>query len=325
MKFRIAEAVIGGKSIEIDEVRYKSLRTSIHQLRALFEIEMLFSVIANSFRDFEEFLIQVSLDEAMDLVFLERRHGDLLAKCNLRLIAFLNSVRAYHDQRPHFLSSDIFSDMILQDSRNIFSKLYDENFEYRLMEGLRNYSQHKRPPIELILLDRKSEYRETKDFEGPWRLRHTTEVKLLTEKLSDGHGDIKQRLRDELRNLSVRNLEARFLVRRYMALVFRGHQRIRELTSKDYDAAKAVIEEAESDFVDYTGKRGRRVYLNLLAAETKEKDGLVLGSEFIKDCDYSRNRYMPLGAADTIYVSSQLIRGGKDSWPGDDWKVWIAD
>ncbi len=324
MKFRIAEIIIGGKSLEIDEARFMSVRASIHKLRALFEFEMLFSVIALSFREFEEFLIQTSLDEAIDYQFLERRLGELQSKCNLRLIAFLNSVRAYHDQRPHFVSPDVFSDPISRRSEEVFSRLYDAHFEYRLMEGIRNYSQHKRPPIEIITIGKKSEYLQN-NYEGQRRLRHTTEALLSTEKLSDKHAGIKPKLREELRKLSVESLDARFLVRRYMALVFKGHQKIRELTAEDYDSARAVIEGVESDFKDYTGKRSTRVLLTLLSPEVEVKEGLYLGVEYLSEYDDSRRRYMPLGQADTIYVSSQLTKGGRNSWPIDDQEVWIAD
>lgn len=155
-KFRLFEYSNNGASIDIDEQEFQRLKTWHKNVVALTEVELLFSAVARTAFEFERFLLTSALEKVFERESFDTLSGakfhfnELTSAANIHLLTFLSAVRAYHDQRSSILSSSCFPREVVVEISKVFSAAFDESFDYRLMEALRNYAQHNRLPISAV-------------------------------------------------------------------------------------------------------------------------------------------------------------------------------
>jgi len=145
MKFKITILAIGNHPVsEISQNEFQQLKSAKKCLSSALAIEEKYELFLSNYIELEKEVLGITVDSML------RRNGEYSdffntrLNCNRRLINLLTATRLYIDQ-IHRHIRDCISDVENAESyaKQIFSKQYDACFEYRFMEALRNYSQHR--------------------------------------------------------------------------------------------------------------------------------------------------------------------------------------
>jgi len=149
MKYILRKVVLGKvPEIEITTEEYDDLKIAKNILLNALAIEETYEIIIRSYIDFERQMLDTII------IHMVRRGWDYMALfeerlgLNIRLLNLLTACRLYVDQLPQNVRECIpnvcNSEEIVKE---YFSKEYDRNKEYRFMEALRNYAQHRGIPV----------------------------------------------------------------------------------------------------------------------------------------------------------------------------------
>ncbi|WP_442960864.1 hypothetical protein [Pseudoalteromonas sp. SWYJZ98] len=142
LKYRLTINAAGRSPVlEIDEEKFNSIVTALNQLSAAMAIEEKYELLIGNYLDLEKEVLNVT---AEDILYSSSEYSgffDIRLACNKRIVNLLTSTKLYIDQIQQHTK------ICVPDSSSkvkaFFSKEYDENFEYRFMEALRNYVQHR--------------------------------------------------------------------------------------------------------------------------------------------------------------------------------------
>ena len=142
MKYMITTIVAGSPGfIEIDEAEYKRIKTAITNLFELLFFEEKLDLVTENFQEYEAELLLIA---SREMVFHDSDYFSMSKERNTvsrRIVNLLSACRMYLDQSVHHLNN-IYgenSDKSVFLRKEITSQ-YDDNFGYRAMEALRNYT-----------------------------------------------------------------------------------------------------------------------------------------------------------------------------------------
>jgi hypothetical protein len=132
--------------LPIAEEQYQTLRTRLDELVHICEVEEKYAAVIENYFEFELDLLQEALRAMVfkDLDDVELQAPKFLA--SRRLINLLTSARLYLDTLPQHAAC-ILTEERLEKIKNAPSVAYDSSLAYRVMEALRNYSQHEALPV----------------------------------------------------------------------------------------------------------------------------------------------------------------------------------
>lgn len=155
MKYGITRSVLSCNNfIEILQADYEQTQKAKQNLVEVLDIEEKYNFIIENYKEFEQELLNIGVDQ---MLFFEHDWSSFIGKIHLinrRLINLLTACRLYLDQTQHALSQ-IFTDKSqLENFRKSTNEEFDNNLGYRLLEKLRNYTQHKSLPIYKLNLNR---------------------------------------------------------------------------------------------------------------------------------------------------------------------------
>jgi len=107
------------------------------------EIEEKYDLMISNYLEFEkELLVQV----AEQVILSKNSYDDFYAirtVLNRRIVNLLTSTKLYYDQMERKIRlCDFNEDSFAKQTLSYFSREYDNHFDYRFMESLRNYVQH---------------------------------------------------------------------------------------------------------------------------------------------------------------------------------------
>ena len=132
--------------IEITEGEYQALAADIKTLVEVCDAEEKFNAFIDNYFELERGLLEESLRA---MVYQNHSADDLLSPKNTikrRIINMLTSVKLYLDSYPQH-ANRLLAGGALEDLKRAPSRAYDSSLAYRVMEALRNYSQHEAFPI----------------------------------------------------------------------------------------------------------------------------------------------------------------------------------
>jgi hypothetical protein len=156
-----------------------------------------------------------------------------------RIVNLLSACRMYLDQCAHHINNIYGKN---SDNANLLKQekasQYDQYFGYRVMEALRNYTQHRGYPIHSMSFSR-----EWLDFhnEGNSRLLYTVIPLISVSELVDD-GGFKQTVLNEM--LSIKNkdgIDIRPLIREYIEGIGKIHEKVRESIRPDVEKWESVV------------------------------------------------------------------------------------
>lgn len=149
MKYILRELVLGEvPEIEITAEEYAALKKARNILLNALAIEEKYEIVIRNYIDFERQLLDTTI---IHMVRMNHAYTDFFEErlgLNIRLLNLLTACRLYVDQLSQNVQECIPN---VSDAKEIvkhfFSKEYDRNKEYRFMEALRNYAQHRGIPV----------------------------------------------------------------------------------------------------------------------------------------------------------------------------------
>lgn len=245
---------------EITEERFERIKAAKTFLSEALSIEEKFEILLSNYLELEKEIVSQASEQ---MVRIPQGHEDFFEsriQFNRKLVNLLTTSRLYVDH-VHQHAGSILGKERKSEIEVLFNEKYDENFEYRFMEALRNYVQHSGFPIHRVTSGGR-----TKEIEGERTLVFSME--LYSEKkflLRDGK--FKATVLEECPD----SVDLKTTCRVYVECLSQIHASIRVLTRDAIDKARADI---ESDFLGYQELFGKKP-LGLAAIE-QDDDGNCL-------------------------------------------------
>jgi hypothetical protein len=146
----------GGSKFGVD-ISAEEFHTTIRAIEALIhcvEIEEKFNLIIENYAEIERRIFNQSLSSLIGAQFDDLSAQDFRTDVGRILLNFLASVRLYQDSIQRHINgivpgiSDVWSHLGAQMSHE-----FDTNQHYRIMEGLRNYAQHRALSVHGYMID----------------------------------------------------------------------------------------------------------------------------------------------------------------------------
>lgn len=243
--------------IELNEDIFEAINNSVSTLTAYFSIEESFDILLENYLHFEKHLLCVSVNNITNSNEFEN-NGELRREINRNIINLLSTCRRYLD-----LTSKILS-LISPEVRDLFekerSKEYDNNFSYRILEALRNHTQHAGFPIHYFSVIRHKEIQ----IDGSNLFSISTIPFIEREKLSIENKDFKKSVLSEM---TEDKYDIRKLSREYISALSRIQNKVRENIKNKISECDGIIHAAEEE---YSSKFGNFFPAVLLAAKVDE-------------------------------------------------------
>lgn len=152
MRYLLRKAVINPvPEVEITAQEFTVLKAARGVLSNAFAIEEKYEIVISNFLELEKQLLDVAATNAVRDTNTYAEFFETRSLLNIRLVNLLTSTRLYLDQLPQHID-----DCHLQDTKAISlvkarcSEEYDKHFEFRFMEALRNYVQHRGIPVHFV-------------------------------------------------------------------------------------------------------------------------------------------------------------------------------
>jgi len=235
-----------GKRVPIDEARYQSLIEAKGNYSRATRVEENFDVVMENFFELEEALFHVAMS---NLVFGSHSRKEFDTARNLidrRLTNLFSSTRLYKDallfHSLKFLGKgDAYSQL-----KAAITERSPETIPFRIVETVRNYSQHQALPLSSITMGSKWHSSPERQKE---RATYSVTPKINAAKISkhrDLHPDVRQAMLD-----SGDKVEVMPLVRQNVERWGRINAQFRELSKTRLDFSETIIrkaiEETEGD------------------------------------------------------------------------------
>lgn len=140
MKYLVTILTTGNNpELVINESKFEQLKQAKECLSEILSFEEKYELLLSNYMELEKECLLIS---AQKMVYEDNEYMnffDIKLLFNQRIVNLLTTSRLYIDQ----LSQHIKACNLDIDIKSFFSYEYDNNFEYRFMEALRNYVQHR--------------------------------------------------------------------------------------------------------------------------------------------------------------------------------------
>lgn len=155
MEYYLRKAVLGPvPEIEISIEEFNDLNIARRVLSNAFEIEQKYEVVISNFLELEKELLNIAAANTIRMLQTYSEFFETISVLNTRLVNLLTATRLYFDQLPnHLRNCDTNHNDFINNFKLKCSVEYDNHFEYRFMEALRNHVQHHGMPIHHIKQD----------------------------------------------------------------------------------------------------------------------------------------------------------------------------
>ncbi|MFG1496185.1 hypothetical protein ABMA57_06070 [Saccharospirillum sp. HFRX-1] len=135
--------------ITIDAERYSDLVNSKNCLLEAIQLEEKMRCLLENYKEYESYLLRSALTNLIGEVRDFHDFQNKRSEVNRHIFNFMATARAYLDHGDHHIKKllGVGNDAFFSKEK---SKQYDASFAYRVMEALRNYTQHRGFPIHMI-------------------------------------------------------------------------------------------------------------------------------------------------------------------------------
>lgn len=321
----LMEGYIGGTVIEIEENRFNEILHAKNVIEPIWDVEDTFSLLANAFLEFEEFLLSTGMryfyqrDMQRDI---DHFFDDATQKVNLKLISVLTASRVYEEQMHRRMSA--LSKLVgtVFDLSGSFSSVFDDSLEYRVMYALRNHALHNQLPLSGITFSN-SNLSSTGDIrdDAPTRHRVTVDPRISVEEFCNSD-KVKAPTRKEVDGLGCEYLDLKFFARGFVSCLARCHADFRAATEPVLGESLRTLQFANNDLQIANGDEPRH------ASIVRRIDGRKVEDHYIDYSKISRIRdvrkyWTGLQWLQRAYVSSE-VRQAKGTYPNQHEEIWIA-
>lgn len=240
MKYILRLLVLGGvPEIEIDESEFCALLAAQSTLRAVLSVEELYEFVVANYLAVESQLINTSVTDTVRATLTYSEIFSVRSALNLSVVNLLTSTRMYLDQLPKNIADSLPS---IPDAANLIrlkaSNEYDQYFEYRFMEAMRNHVQHCGTPIHHF-----TQGRGWTSFDDNGELEFTIDI-LAQRSVLQGDEKFKKIILAEMPD----SMSLKAAIRRYVESLSAIHEAGRNLTGEAATYARRKVEEARTRY-----------------------------------------------------------------------------
>lgn len=231
--------------LDISKTRYNKIKQSKLILDNSISIEEKYEILLLNYMEFEKEILNLT---TTDMIRPLSNYGDFYDArliFNRLVVNLLTSIKLYYDQLWRHIRACLPSDKDAKsDTAKLFNEQYDLNPEYRFMEELRNYVQHRELAVHRTV------------FGGKWikedgnsKLEHSAEISALREYLSE---DIK--FKKKVLNEFGDVIDLKATTRKYVESISEIHESARAMIKSNVDNARKEFEKAISDYMELYSK-----------------------------------------------------------------------
>ncbi|SFV02053.1 hypothetical protein SAMN02799631_03890 [Methylobacterium sp. 174MFSha1.1] len=249
MRYALFQLILDeNPELVIDKDRYEAILIARENLTNLTAIEEKYDLLLENQLDFEREIAHVA---ARDMIFSDRSYdyfwniGNLL---NRRIINVLTSCRTYLDHTDHHIC-DIFGKCSDEQKSYKFFRnvIYDNNPEYRIIEALRNYVQHRGFPIHKWSIgSSKVAISDLTLFESYIGLEMISDILK-----NDG----------KFKSSTIKDIDAMggsvdliYIIRKYIELIWDIHCHVRNISATRKSSVSSILHSAIADYSNLLGK-----------------------------------------------------------------------
>lgn len=240
MRYEITRLILGQQHfVPSTHARFEEVRRAREGLLVALEIEEKCDILVENYREWEGEMLALATRHMLSGARTWSGSVAGLHLLNRRLSNLLSSCRLYVDHLMHSISTLYGADPAnLTEVKKAIAEQYDSRLGYRVMEALRNWSQHRGLPIHEL------RYEATRDIEaGVWRFGTTP---LVNGKQIESDGGFKTGVLAELGEKCSRDLKP--LVRDYLEGLGQVHLRARNILSADVSDWDGVFESVTDEY-----------------------------------------------------------------------------
>jgi hypothetical protein len=286
--------------VEISAQEFSGLRLSKTAITNIVAIEEKFDTLLGNYLELEHELMKITAS------YMIYEMGGNVFRSNMntinrRMVNLMTSCRLYNDQTAHHFS--VMFGKVSQEFESLKSEMsrhFDRNIEYRTMEALRNYVQHRGYPVGGYTLQNKWVQKGEKKEDA--QLIH---LKLDLRSIEED-GDFKKKTLNELIEIE-NSIDLKQHFRKYVECISLVHGRVRELTSN-------VISNAEQNIILAREKYKTKFEegdSELIAAVHENDEGRVVEKHYLSVEQMNYRRYYleknkPLINLARRYVTSEI-------------------
>jgi len=281
MKYGITKTTFSSPgSVEINKNEYEKIRDARENLFETLFLEEKFDLVAENYYEYETELLSIA---SRMMVFHDDDYFSMGDERNLvgrRIANLMSACRLYLDQSSHHLNK-IYKDIpdVAAEIEIEKSKKYDSVLGYRVMEALRNYTQHRGFPIHTVRFSSKR----VGGIEN-YQLLHNV-IPLLKPFALAEDGKFKKSILNEL--LEIQNdeyVDIRPLLREYIEAIGKLHELIREKMKLDVQNWEEILNKVFDRFKEKFGADTSLVGLAIVIENEvgKWEEHKTIFSEFIE-------------------------------------------
>ncbi|MDI1314885.1 hypothetical protein [Prosthecobacter sp.] len=137
------------EKVELSEDEFLTIKASKHKLESLFKMVEDYRIVVESYRTVEASQFEAAFSHILYSRAGYNDESETRVLLSSRIVAYLSCARYFIDSTDKTISSILSKEDVLK-FKAFRSEIYDSVKEYRFIEALRNYSQHREVPIDSI-------------------------------------------------------------------------------------------------------------------------------------------------------------------------------
>lgn len=214
--------------LTIDESEFSELKAAKAALDAALAIEQRYDILISNYLEFEKELLGILAEQTVKSSKGYYGLFYIQTDTNRRIINLLTSTKLYIDQLKHHVED---CSLPITELTTFLSAEYDTYFEYRLMETMRNYVQHRGLPVHYSSIGMRS-VEEGEDHV----IEHGLQLYARKSNL-DGDPYVKKATIEEMPE----EVELTTAIRVYISSINRIHIKIREAVSDHVESSRDLV------------------------------------------------------------------------------------
>jgi len=279
MKYTVRVWAIGPyPEVVIDKEKFDELKNARSCLSGALAIEEKYELLLSNYVDLEKECLGVSTDYMVRNTADYSGFFDIRLAFNRRIVNLLTSTKLYIDQIQQHVRACVCNENDIEKKvKSFFSTEYDANFEYRFMEALRNYVQHRGLAVHSTSMGGKlmhDEEREGLEFKTSL-FTHKEEV--------ESDKAFKKQVSNEMPD----KVNLMYAARVYVGSISKAHCEIRSMLKSESEKSRDIISKTIKNYED--NNNGKSIGLSAIcsipkepADETVEKFPLLLDWDDIR-------------------------------------------
>ena len=230
--------------VELCDDDFEKIASACGKMENVLYLEEKFAFLIENHRELE---IEALKNTVMKCAWSPKEWSDWVSDTHLfnrRIVNLLTTTRLYTDQTPQHLAC-VFGKASTEVKmfNDLLSAKYDSSFAYRLLDAIRNYSQHAGLPLHGLY--RYEKVLDKKQRDSTWF--HCIGFMLETKKvLADAK--FKKSVAMEIEQEAKDRIDLRPLILEYVGLLAETHEEIRKHISPHVEVWSGVIQKAIDDY-----------------------------------------------------------------------------